>query len=149
LGSRCRVALAAGLGAVALGIGTIGVGPASAERQTVSPMAAASGLQVHFYVRTLNGRPVAIKRFRFEGLLASCHPGTITLHSTSPLPPMPVNRRHRFHGDFRFHHRRRLVVKGKIVRGGKRAYGSLRASGNFGSHKRCRTGAQRWHVAKT
>jgi hypothetical protein len=148
-----RTAVAA---ALALALAVPAAATAADDSYSASSAASASGapappsLSVSFTVRTLNGKPVKIKRFKANGIPLTCSDGTSGT-TTEPIrfgKDMKVNKKRKFHG------KRRLgpstfIVKGKVRRKG-RARGTLRLSGPSATTPgvTCDSGHLTWRVRR-
>ena len=104
------------------------------------------GGSVSFAAKFHNHRAVRVKDFVFSGVGAMCNEGATQADiSHSPLPPMPVNALHRFHGRFKITGTNdRVRVRGVFKHHGRRAHGRLRLRGDYSGSTGCDTGRQRW-----
>jgi hypothetical protein len=119
--------------------------PAGATTQSVDSEAAAAAkgaqLRIRMVVVTQGSVPVAVKRFRFRGLLVRCNGGA-TIPIRGKISRMDVN-------NSRFRHTirrpgKRVHVEGRFRQGGSVVRGQIRARGNFGAQHGCNSGVVRW-----
>lgn len=112
---------------------------------TKSPRAAQVRLfQVGFVLRSRNGKPVSIRKFRYRGLPVRCPNGSRRARGKI--------RRIKVKGGKRFaktvQRRGKTVrVKGRVRRGGAKVSGTIRARGAFGGLRRCDSGKRRWSAS--
>jgi hypothetical protein len=108
-----------------------------------------AGLSVTFVAVTRDGHPVAVKRVRFRGLVATCTQGGVHVHGR--LPRMPVH--HRRFGHLFRKHGHRIEIHGRFRNHNRLAKGTLRLQGKInagGQHyTRCDSGTQRWAVGRS
>jgi hypothetical protein len=119
--------------------------PAGATTQSVDSAAAAAAkgarLQIRMIVVTQGSVPVAVKRFRFRGLLVSCAGGD-TVRVRGRIRRMNVNNNH-FGRTIR-RPGKKIHVEGRFRRGGTVVRGKIRARGNFRAQHGCDSGVVRW-----
>ena len=118
-------------------------GAATEATDSAAAVAAAKGtrLQIRMVVVTQGAVPVAVKRFRFRGLLASCA-GSTTVRVRGKIPRMDVNNNH-FGRTIR-RTGRKVHVEGNFRRHGSVVKGKIRAQGRFGGEVNCDSGVVRW-----
>ena len=139
------------------GVGArVGVGVVTAALFLATPAIAGSrsysgkvdpGGTVSFTGKTHGHRVVKVKNFVFKDVPASCNePGPYLADiSNNPLPRMPVNALHRFHGRFKIPGTNdRVRVRGAFRHHGRRAHGRLRLTGDYSGATNCDTGVRRW-----
>jgi hypothetical protein len=122
--------------------------PAGATTQSADSAKAATAakgtgarLQIRMIVVTQGTVPVAVKRFRFRGLLASCAGGN-TVRVKGKIRRMNVNNNH-FGRTIR-RSGRKVHVEGNFQRRGSVVKGKIRAQGRFASQRNCDSGVVRW-----
>jgi hypothetical protein len=127
-----RIFIIAALGASAIVPGTSNAGTAA---QTATSRGG-QDLEIPFVVRSIDGKPVEIRRFRFKHFTVSCADGG-PVDLRGRIGSMRVNDAGRFDGnvnkgDGKVH------VEGDVRRSGK-VVGVLKATGEFGNAKGCDT----------
>jgi hypothetical protein len=120
-----------------------GAGTQSTESAAAAAAAKGTRLQIRMVVVTQGAVPVAVKRFRFRGLLASCARGN-TVRVRGKIPRMDVNNG-RFGRTIR-RTGRKVHVEGNFMRRGTVVRGKIRARGRFGGQRNCDSGVVRWRA---
>jgi hypothetical protein len=119
--------------------------PAGATTQSVDSEAAAAAkgarLKIRMVVVTQGSVPIAVKRFRFRGLLASCAGGD-TVRVRGKIRRMDVNNNH-FGRTIR-RTGRKVHVEGNFRHHGTVVRGTIRARGRLGGQAGCDSGRVRW-----
>lgn len=107
------------------------------------------GGNLRFKTKVQDGETIKVKKFIFNRVPMECDDGASTVGDTgTPPPPMRVNRRHRFHGDFTTPNgRKRMRIRGRFRDDDQKARGTLRVTGDFrGGATNCDTGRVHWHA---
>ncbi len=100
-------------------------------------------LEIKFTIRTLNGKPVKIRRYRFEKLTAQCNGGAVNVRGN--IPRMNVNDNGKFDGVAKARRGSgKVFVVGEVNRRGTKANGTIRAKGRFSPATGCDSGRVRW-----
>ncbi|HEY8465365.1 MAG TPA: hypothetical protein VIL04_01020 [Solirubrobacterales bacterium] len=119
------------------------------EAPTAARGAEAKGspqLSVRFILRTVNGKPVELRRFRFLRLEATCKGGT-SVRIKGKVSRIKVK------GNKTFRHiikrkGKSVRIEGRVRGGGSRVTGFLRAKGKFGGQTGCDSGKVRWKATR-
>ena len=99
--------------------------------------------QIRFTLKSnAQGEPIALKRFRFRKLSATCN-GGVTRELRGRFPSIKVNDRRRFSESV---HRngKHVRVKGRVSRDLDKVRGTLRARGAFAGATGCDSGREQW-----
>jgi hypothetical protein len=128
-----------GVGA-ALTIPVVSTGGASAA-------AGGDDFEIRFTLKSFDGEPVALKRFRFSKLNGTCD-GGVTVEVRGKFGTIEVNDRNRFSESIR-REGRKVRVKGKVSGDLERVRGTIRATGDFPPDgENCDTGKVRWRASR-
>jgi hypothetical protein len=127
-----RILIIAALGASAIVPGTSGAD--TAERTAASH--GGQDLEIPFVVRSIDGKPVEIRRFRFKHFTVSCSVGG-PVDLKGRIGSMRVNEAGKFDGNVKKGDGK-VHVEGDVKRSGK-VVGVLKATGKFGSAEGCNT----------
>ena len=109
------------------------------------------GGTLRFVTKVRHGETIKVRRFVFNHVPMECDDGASTVGDVgTPPPPMRVNARHRFHGNFSSAGgRKHLHIDGKLKHHGRKAEGTLRVRGDFGgSSTNCDTGMDHWRAKR-
>jgi len=123
--------------------------PATSSAGTaVSGEAARGGqdLQISFTVRSLNGTPVKIKKFKFKNLTATCNVGDPVDVKGKIGGSMPINDKGKFDGKVS-NGSAKVVVDGEVKQGGAKVKGTIRAKGDFKTGQGCDSGKVKWEAS--
>ena len=123
--------------------------PATSSAGTaVSGVAARGGqdLQISFTVRSLNGTPVKIKKFKFKNLTATCNVGDPVDVKGKIGGSMPINDKGKFDGKVS-NGSAKVVVDGEVKQGGAKVKGTIRAKGDFKTGQGCDSGKVKWEAS--
>jgi hypothetical protein len=137
-----------GTGAV-LGLAALLALPLSASGDTgatdVTALRGAGGaFEISFTLRSRDGEPTALKRFRFSHLEATCAGGA-TVEVEGRIRRIPINDRNRFSKTVR-RPGKRVRVKGRISGDLEVVRGTIRARGAFGDAVNCDSGRVHWRA---
>jgi len=99
-------------------------------------------LQISFTVRSLDGKPVKIKKFEFKNLTATCDVGG-PVDVKGDLPTMKINDAGKFDGKVT-DGAAKVVVEGQVKKQGKKVEGTIRAKGDFSPAEGCDSGKVNW-----
>jgi hypothetical protein len=127
-----RILIIAALGASAVVPGTSSAD--SAERAAASH--GGQDLEIPFVVRSIDDKPVEIRRFRFEHFTVSCSVGG-PVDLKGRIGSMRVNDAGKFDGNFK-QGDGKVHAEGDVKKSG-RVVGVLKASGRFGNAEGCNT----------
>jgi hypothetical protein len=109
------------------------------------------GGTLRFLTKVHHGETIKVRRFVFNHVPMECDNGASTVGDvgTAP-PPMRVNARHRFHGNFTSAAgRKHLHIDGRLKHHDRKAVGSLRVRGDFGGGStHCDTGMDDWRAKR-
>ncbi len=129
---------------------TAAVLPATSSAGTaVSGEAARGGedLQISFTVRSFNGKPVEIKKFKFKNLTATCNVGDPAVDIRGKIGgTMPINDKGKFDGKVS-NGSAKVVVNGEVKQGGAKVKGTIRAKGDFKTGQGCDSGKVKWEAS--
>ena len=114
--------------------------PASRDGQSANR--GGQDLQLTFVVRSVNGEPTKIRKFRFENLTAACNQGG-PVDVRGQLDTMRVNDAGKFDGNAR-KDGGKVHVEGVVKNGGDVVKGTIRASGKFLPARGCDSGRVEW-----
>jgi hypothetical protein len=127
-----RILIIAALGASA-------IAPGTSNADSAEGAAASHGgqdLEIPFVVRSVDDKPVEIRRFRFKHFTVSCSVGG-PIDLKGRIGSMRVNDAGKFDGNLR-RGDGKVHVEGDVKRSGK-VVGVLKASGGFGNAEGCNT----------
>jgi hypothetical protein len=103
--------------------------------------------EISFILKTFNGEPTELRRFRFRKLNATCE-GGITIEVRGRIPSIRVNDRNRFRAVLR-RGAKVVRVKGKVSGDLDTVRGVIRARGDYGLEaQNCDTGRVRWRASE-
>ena len=100
--------------------------------------------EIRFTLKTFNGEPTELRRFRFKKLDAFCD-GGVVVEVRGRIRSIAVNDRNRFREVLR-RDGKRVRVKGKVSGDLQRVRGTIRARGDFDTAQNCDSGRIRWRV---
>jgi hypothetical protein len=119
--------------------------PVAADGETAAVMRGGDDYEISFVLRTFNGEPIALKRFRFKKLDVTCDGGTV-VEVRGRIRSIPVNDRNRFRAVLR-RGAKVVRVKGKVSGDLDTVRGTIRARGDFGPKaQNCDSGRVRWRA---
>lgn len=95
-------------------------------------------LEIEFTLRTVNGEPTQVRRFKFRKFTVSCAGGD-TVQVRGSVPRMKVNDAGKFDGNARNGDGGKVHIEGDVKDGGNRVVGTLKATGRFAPAKQCNT----------
>jgi hypothetical protein len=98
--------------------------------------------EISFTLKSRNGEPTAIRRFKFSKLTAECAEAA-TIEVRGRIPFIEVHSNNRFSETLR-RPGRKVKVKGKVSRDLDTVRGTIRARGTFGQATSCDSGEVRW-----
>ena len=98
--------------------------------------------EISFTLKSRNGEPTAIRRFKFTKLTAECAEAT-TVEVRGRIPFIEVHNNHRFSEALR-RPGRKVRVRGKVSNDLDTVRGTIRARGTFGKATSCDSGEVRW-----
>jgi hypothetical protein len=98
--------------------------------------------EISFTLKSRNGEPTAIRRFKFSKLTAKCAAGA-TVEVRGKLPFIEVHRNNRFSETLR-RQGKKVKVTGKVSNDLDTVRGTIRARGAFGQATSCDSGEVRW-----
>ena len=139
---RTTLALAGVLAVLALPIGASGAGGDSAT--ATKALRGGQELKIRFTLRTNDGEPVRLARFRFNNLLVNCD-DLVQVNVDGKIRSLPVNDRNRFSETLR-RPGKKVRVKGRVSNDLKRVVGRIRGEGNFSGGRNCDSGWVRWRA---
>ena len=135
------VLLAGAFAAMAMTSGATAGEQPPADRSAVNR--GGDGLTIQFQLRSRNGEPVALRRFRFSKLRTPCATGPV-IQARGRLPFIKVNDRNRFSESLR-RSGKQVRVKGKVSGDLDVVRGKIRAQGHFSPTARnCDSGKVPW-----
>lgn len=103
-------------------------------------------LSITLTIRTLNGKPVQIRKFEFRKLTAQCNGGAVNVRGN--IPRMNVNDNGKFDGVAKSRRGSgKVFVVGEVNRRGTKAKGTIRAKGKFSPATGCDSGRVRWSAS--
>ncbi len=98
--------------------------------------------EISFTLKSRNGEPTAIRRFKFSKLTAECAEGA-TAEVRGKLPFIEVHSNNRFSETLR-QQGKKVRVTGKVSNDLDTVRGTIRARGAFGQATSCDSGEVRW-----
>jgi hypothetical protein len=137
--------LGAGVVVALLTLSLAGGGTAVGAGDDATALRGAGGaFEISFSLRTRDGEPVALKRFRFSHLEAACDAGqTATVRGR--IRSIPINDRNRFSKTVR-RNGKRVRVKGRVTNDLEKVFGTIRVQGDFGTAVNCDSGRVHWQA---
>ena len=117
--------------------------PVAASGDPGDPVRALRGdnFNISFVLKSQDGEPTAIKRFRFSKLTAECAAATVEVRGRIPF--IEVHSNNRFSETLR-RQGKKVRVKGKVSNDLDTVRGTIRARGTFGQATSCDSGEVRW-----
>ena len=98
--------------------------------------------EISFTLKSRNGEPTAIRKFKFSKLTAECAEGA-TVEVRGKLPFIEVHSNNKFSETLR-REGRKVKVTGKVSNDLDTVRGTIRARGTFGQATSCDSGEVRW-----
>ena len=98
--------------------------------------------EIRFTLKTFNGEPTELKRFRFTKLDARCDAGAV-VEVRGRIPSIPINERNKFRSVLR-RDSKVVRVKGRVSGDLDTVRGRIRARGDFPPALNCDSGVVRW-----
>ena len=137
------LALAGLVAALALPVSAGGATEAGAEGATAER--GAQDLQIRFTLRSREGEPTALRRFRFSGLTAECAGGA-SVNTEGRIRSIPVNDRNRFRKTIR-RTSKTIKVRGRVSNDLDRVVGRIRVEGDLRGEQNCDSEFVRWRAS--
>jgi hypothetical protein len=106
---------------------------------------AGGAFEISFTLKSRDGEPIALRRFRFSHLEATCAGGA-TVQVRGRIRRIPVNDRNRFSKTVR-RDGKRVKVRGRVSGDLDTVRGTIRARGAFGTATSCDSGRVRWRAS--
>lgn len=103
-------------------------------------------LSITFVIKTLDGKPVEIDKFKFSNLTATCDGGATMIDVKGSIGTMKVNDKGKFDGNAK-KGGGKVHVEGDSNSKGTKVKGTIRAKGMLGNASGCDSGKVKW-VAK-
>jgi len=103
-------------------------------------------LAIQFTVRSFNGKPTEIKKFKFENLTATCNVGGPVDVKGKIGGSMSINDKGEFDGKVS-DGAAKVLVEGDVKRGGAKVKGTIRAKGDFNAGQGCDSGKVKWEAS--
>jgi len=104
--------------------------------------------EIRFTLKSVNGEPTALRRFRFSKLDAECNGGATIIQVRGKIRKLEVNNRNRFSETLR-RSGKKVRVKGKVSGDLETVRGTIRARGDFSdANQNCDSGIVRWKAGK-
>jgi hypothetical protein len=122
---------------------TSSAGVASNEGEAVER--GGQDLVITFTVRTVNGEPTKIKKFKFDNLTTTCDVGGPVDLSGRIGGFMKVNDKGKFDGKVS-DGSAKVSVKGEVKQNGKKVEGTIRGKGDFPPAEGCNSGKVKWEA---
>jgi hypothetical protein len=101
-------------------------------------------LNIKFVLNSRDGEPVALKRFRFENLRATCADDIVNV--SGKIRTIPVNDRNRFRKTVR-RNGKLVKVRGRVSNDLDRVRGTIRARGDFAGAENCDSSRVHWSAS--
>lgn len=139
---RATLALAGTIAALALPVAATG---ASSADSAAKLQRGGQDLVIKFTLRSRDGEPTKIKRFRWKNLTMECN-GGVTVDTEGIIRTMEVNDRNRFRGSIN-RDGRRVKVRGRVAGDLSSVRGTIRARGPFAGATGCDSGRVRWNAS--
>ena len=119
--------------------------PVAANGETAAVMRGGDDYKISFVLRTFNGEPTELKRFRFRKLNVTCDGGTV-IEVRGRIRSIPINDRNKFRTVLR-RGAKVVRVKGKVSGDLDTVRGVIRARGDYGpTAQNCDSGRVRWRA---
>ena len=129
---------------VALSLATSGTATGN-EGGATALRGAGGAFEISFTLRSRDGEPVALRRFRFSNLEAQCDGGQeATVQGR--IRRIPINDENRFSKTVR-RNGKFVRVKGRVTNNLARVVGTIRVRGDFGTAVNCDTGRVHWSAS--
>ena len=135
-----------GILAVGAIIGLLAV-PVAASGDSAATLRGGDDFEISFVLKTLNGEPTELRRFRFKKLNVTCDGGTV-IEVRGRIRRIPINDRNRFRSVLR-RGSKVVRVKGRVSGDLDTVRGTIRARGDFGlTAQNCDSGRVRWRASE-
>lgn len=102
-------------------------------------------LSITFTLRTVNGKPTQIRKYRFQNLTAPCTQGG-PVDVKGRIGRMKINDAGKFSGKVE-EGGGKVAVEGNVKNGGAKVEGTIRAQGKFDPASGCDSGKVKWEVS--
>ena len=139
---RGTFALVGLIAALVLPVGATGA--TSESDTTAQAQRGTQDLRIRFRLKSEDGEPTELRRFRFAHLLANCDE-LVQVYVEGRIGRLPVNRRNHFSETAR-EPGKKVQVKGRVSNDLKRVVGRIRAEGDFSGGRNCDSGWVRWRA---
>ena len=138
--------LGAGGMAALIALSLAASGTATGNGSSTTALRGAGGaFEINFTLRSRDGEPIALKRFRFSNLEAPCDGGQeATVRGR--IRTIPINNRNRFSKTVR-RNGKQVRVKGRVTNDLDKVLGTIRVQGDFGTAVNCDSGRVHWEAS--
>lgn len=120
--------------------------PVAANGDSAAAMRGGDDYEISFTLKTFNGEPTELRRFKFKKLDALCDDGAV-VEVRGRIPSLAVNDRNKFREVLR-RGPKVVRVKGKVSGDLDTVKGTIRARGDFDPAENCDSGVVRWRAAE-
>lgn len=124
-----------------------GAGELATDADAVQARGKSPNLSVRFILRSVNGKPVELRRFRFLRLEAECRGGSV-VRVKGKVSKIKLKNHKRFKHVIK-RKKKTVRIQGRVRGGGARVTGFLRAQGKFSGQRGCDSGKVRWKATRT
>ena len=103
-------------------------------------------LSIEFTLRSVDGVPTKIKKFKFKKLTTTCDVGGPIDVKGNIGGAMPINNKGKFDGKVS-NGDAKVVVEGEVKQGGAKVKGTIKAKGDFPPGEGCNSGKVKWEAS--
>jgi hypothetical protein len=103
-------------------------------------------LSISFTLRSVDGVPAEVRKFKFKNLTATCNVGGPIDVNGNIGGSMAINNKGKFDGKVT-NGDAKVVVEGEVKRGGAKVKGTIKAKGDFPPAQGCNSGRVKWEAS--